>query len=396
MTESLEQALADDVAAIARIEAVRTILEVVCRTTGLGFAAVARVTESHWIACAVLDEIGFGLLPGGELEVSTTICDEIRESGELVVIDDALEDPVFCKHPTPEKYGFRSYISVPITLPGGQFFGTLCAIDPKPARVNTAETLGMFKLFASLIAFHLDAQERVSRSEQALLDERQNAELREQFIAVLGHDLRNPLAAIDAGTRALRKLPTDERAGPLLSMILRSTGRMSGLIGNVLDFARGRLGDGLLVHRKPDTDLTAALTHVIDELRAASPGRVIDSELTLDRPVYCDGPRIAQLCSNLLANALSHGDPNGPVRVVAESSPEAFELRVMNRGTPIPPQWMARLFQPFSRASARPGQEGLGLGLYIAAEIARAHGGTLEAISSDEETRFTLRIPAVQ
>ena len=105
--------------------------------TGMGFAAVARVTEDRWIACAVRDEIAFGLAPGGELKVATTICDEIRRSGEAVVIDHVAADQAFCGHPTPAMYGFQSYISMPILHKDGSFFGTLCAIDPKPATVKT-------------------------------------------------------------------------------------------------------------------------------------------------------------------------------------------------------------------------------------------------------------------
>ena len=164
--------IADDIDAVARIDVVPKILEVVCRTTGMGFAAVARVTEERWVACAVRDEIAFGLQPGGELKVETTICSEIRESGEVVVIDHVAKDQAFCRHPTPAMYGFQSYISVPIVRSDGSFFGTLCSIDPRPARLNTPETVGMFKLFAELIAFHLDAQERLRLSETALLDER--------------------------------------------------------------------------------------------------------------------------------------------------------------------------------------------------------------------------------
>ena len=142
-----------DVAAVARIDAVPTILEVVCRTTGMGFAAVARVTEDRWIACAVRDEIAFGLQPGGELKVETTICNEIRASRQPVIIDHVAQDVAFRGHPTPAMYGFQSYISMPIFLSGGSFFGTLCAIDPRPTRLNRPEIVGMFKLFADLIAF---------------------------------------------------------------------------------------------------------------------------------------------------------------------------------------------------------------------------------------------------
>jgi GAF domain-containing protein len=140
-----------DIAAVQRIAAVPRILEVVCRSTGMGFAAVARVTENRWVCCAMRDEIAFGLAPGGELEVETTICHEIRQSGEAVVIDHVTEDAAFCGHHTPAKYGFQSYISVPIKLADGTLFGTLCAIDPRPARLNTPQTIGMFKLFAELI-----------------------------------------------------------------------------------------------------------------------------------------------------------------------------------------------------------------------------------------------------
>jgi signal transduction histidine kinase len=384
--------LADDVATIARIDVVPKILEVVCRTTGMRFAAVARVTRDRWVACAVRDEIEFGLVPGGELEVATTICDEIRDSGAPVIIDHVAEDEAFCRHPTPAKYGFQSYISVPV-LVRGEFFGTLCAIDPRPARLNTPETIGMFELFADLIGGHLEAQRRLAVSEAALLDARAAAELREQFIAVLGHDLRNPLASIDAGATLLQKTALDQRAISLVQLVQSSVTRMAGLIDNVLDFARGRLGGGIPVERRIDADLAAALGQVIAELRAGHPDRRIEADLRLDRPVSCDSRRIAQLLSNLLGNALVHGAADAPVRVAARADDAAFELSVANGGAPIPPEMTERLFRPFSRASVRPNQQGLGLGLYIAAEIARAHGGTLTVASDAAETRFTLVMP---
>ena len=201
----LSHDLRADIAAIGRIEAVSTILDVVCRTTGTGFAAVAKLMDEHWIACAVRDNISFGLKPGGELKVETTICDEIRSSGRAVIIDHVAEDPAFRNHHTPAMYGFQSYISIPIIRTGGTFFGTLCAIDPRPAKSNTPEVINMFKLFASLIAFHIEAQERVANSEVALLSHQQAEELPEQFIAVLAHDLRNPLASIDAGVCCYRR-----------------------------------------------------------------------------------------------------------------------------------------------------------------------------------------------
>jgi signal transduction histidine kinase len=384
-----------DVAAIARIEAVPTILDVVCRTTGMGFAAVARVTEDRWIACGVKDEIAFGLRPGGELKVATTICNEIRESGRAVVINNVAEDGRYCGHPTPELYGFQSYISMPIVLRDGRFFGTLCAIDPRPARLETPEVIGMFKLFAELIAFHLDALEQVAASEARLLDEQRTSELREQFIAVLGHDLRNPLAAIIAGAELLMKAPLTDKALAIVAVIRGGAARMSSLIDDVLDFARGRLGSGVAVDRTAAVSLEPVLRQVIAELQASFPERMIDASIVLDKPIYCDRVRIAQLLSNLLANALTYGTAGTPVQVTATTDAACFTLSVANSGDPISPAALEQIFQPFSRGAVQPSQQGLGLGLFIAFEIARAHGGTLDVKSSLESTRFTFRMPTV-
>lgn len=151
-----EELLQQDIAAVGRIPIVPYILETICRTTGLGFSAVARVTPERWIACAVQDNIQFGLLPGGELKVDSTICHEIRQSGKGVIIDHVAKDDFYRSHHTPAQYGFQSYISLPIFTKDGSFFGTLCAIDPNPALLNTPEIINMFKTYAQLIAFHLD------------------------------------------------------------------------------------------------------------------------------------------------------------------------------------------------------------------------------------------------
>jgi signal transduction histidine kinase len=388
----LSESFAADVAAIQGIAAVPTILDVVCRTTGMGFAAVARVTEDRWIACGVLDTIAFGLQPGGELKVETTICNEIRQSGEAVIIDHVAEDGAYRGHHTPAQYGFQSYISMPIVMPDGRFFGTLCAIDPKPAQLNRPEIIGMFKLFADMIAFHLDAHERLEQTAAILADERRTAELREQFIAVLGHDLRNPLASIEAGMRMILRTPLEDKAVNILSMVNASVWRMAGLIDNVLDFARGRMGDGIVITPKAAA-LEPVLTQVVDELRVSHPSRMIETVFHLDREVMCDQGRLGQLLSNLVGNALHHGDKDAVVMVRASTTDETFELSVSNSGEPIPPAAMANLFQPFERGKVQSHKQGLGLGLYIAAEIARAHDGKLTVDSSPEQTVFTFRMP---
>jgi signal transduction histidine kinase len=382
MSETFEQ----DIAAVSSIKAIPTILDIVCRTTGMRFAAVARVTEDRWIACSVRDDINFGLKPGGELKVETTICHEIRQNGEAVIIDHVSEDADYACHHTPQIYGLQSYIAMPIRLTDGSFFGTLCAIDPEPHRLKTPETIQMFEMFAEVIGFQLSAIKN-------LLDERNASALREQFIAVLGHDLRNPLASISGGASLLRKENLSERGTRILDMVQGSVVRMSGLIDNVLDFARGRLGGGFTLSRQAGVDLEPILQQVVNELRVGAPGRTIETNFVLPDRVNCDPSRFAQMVSNLLANGLTHGAPDEPVRIHAATDGAELKLWIANKGKPIPPGTMERLFQPFFRGEAQPSQNGLGLGLHIASEIAKAHGGAIDVASTPQETRFTFRMP---
>jgi signal transduction histidine kinase len=389
----LPSELQADVDAVSRIDAVPSILEVICRTTGMGFAAVARVTDTHWVACSIRDEIQFGLPAGGELELRTTLCNEVRECGEEIVIDEVRADAAYAAHHTPAKYGFQSYISIPIRLTDGRFFGTLCAIDPSPAKLKRPEIVGMFRLFAQLIATQLESQRRLENTQADLSSERRTAELREQFIAVLGHDLRNPLASIASGAALLGKSPLDAKGLEVVKLLQNSVKRMASLIDDVLDFTRGRLGGGLSIERKAQ-DLQPVLEQVVAELRSSHPDRTIMLTLQLPESVVADRQRIAQLLSNLVANALTHGARESPVLVEAIAAGGTFRLSVANRGNPIPAAQLDRLFEPFFRGNARTSQQGLGLGLYIASEIARSHGGQLSVQSTSDETRFTLTLPS--
>ncbi len=225
-----------------------------------------------------------------------------------------------------------------------------------------------------------------------LVDERATAALREEFIAVLGHDLRNPLTAIDSGMHLLLRTPLNDKAISVVGLVQNSVVRMAGLIDNVMDFARGRLGGGLTLERNADEPLEPVLRQVVEELRAGNPGRVIEATFHMDEPVDCDRRRVGQLASNLLGNALTHGDPAGAVTWTATTENGWFVLSVANGGDPIPSNLLPRIFEPFSRGQLRPGMQGLGLGLYISRTIATAHGGTLVVTSTPAETRFTFKM----
>jgi sigma-B regulation protein RsbU (phosphoserine phosphatase) len=239
-------------------------------------------------------------------------------------------------------------------------------------------------------------QELLSAREAAktsLASERETSELREQFIAVLGHDLRNPLASISAGIRILGRDAKTEKAFQVVAMLQTTVMRMAELIDNVLDFARGRLGGGITLDRNARKPLEPVLHQVIDELRLSSPGRQIEAEYAIDSPVDCDRTRIGQLVSNLVGNAISHGTASQPVRVRAETEEALFKFSVANGGEPIPQAAMEKLFEPFFRGEVRASRQGLGLGLHIASQIAKAHDGVLTVTSTPEETKFTFVMP---
>lgn len=394
----MKSSIAEDISAINRISSVPSILRVVSEITGLRFVTIARVTGDSWTACAVLDKIDFGLQAGSELDVTTTLCAEVRDSHVPVIVNHASEDGEYCSHPTPRMYGFESYIAVPIFRVDGEYFGNVCAFDPLPARLTDEKIVSTIKLFAELISVQLQAEEKHRASETALLSERETAELREQFIAVLGHDLRNPLSSIRLGTEILLQKPLDPQALSILERMRRSCARISKLVEDVLDFARGRLGSGIPLSLREVPDLEQDLGHVVEELRGAYPDRVVDCVMEIDGSVVCDRSRVAQLFSNLLGNAFMHGAPDEPVRVLASGNSGGFSLSVTNQGAPIPSETMSRLFQPFWRPTTETSQNGgLGLGLYIAAQIARSHGGALEVSSSATTgTTFTFRLPAAR
>jgi signal transduction histidine kinase len=221
-----------------------------------------------------------------------------------------------------------------------------------------------------------------------------NAALREQFIAVLGHDLRNPLAAITGGMNLLLKTSLDEKAKSIVDLVRGSATRMAALIDNVMDFARGRLGGGLPLERGAAAQLEPLLRQVVAELQTNTPDRVIDIRLSVTEPVDCDLARIGQLVSNLVGNAIDHGAPDQPIRVMAATQGGGFEFSVTNAGEQIPAASLDHVFDPYARGMHRPNSQGLGLGLYISNEIAKAHGGTLSVTSTPEQTCFTFLMPS--
>jgi signal transduction histidine kinase len=382
------------VAAIGRMDAVPTLLAVLCEATGLRFAVVARVTEATWTACAVRDDIEWGIKAGDQLAPGATPCLESAATRDPVVIEHASADPRYSSRVARAPYPVESYVSVPIVLADGRYFGNLCALDPAPAKVKQPRIVGMFNRVAALIATQLDNQLRQEQEHEALLHERAASQLREEFIAILGHDLRNPLQAVYASADLLEKRLAQPAHAEIALRIKVSARRMFLLIDDVLDFARGRLGKGIGVDLAEVQNINNGLTTVVQELQDAQPECRIISSINVERPVRCDLGRLQQVASNLLANALTHGLPMSPVKIAAFADEDEFILQVWNAGEPIPPESIGKIFEPFWRHTVSASRNGLGLGLHICSQIVTAHEGRISVTSSRESgTQFTVRLP---
>ncbi|MBB3220385.1 GAF domain-containing sensor histidine kinase [Pseudoduganella umbonata] len=390
----MTQAWPPPVQAVQALPCVPDILSVMAEMTGLRFVCVAHVTPTSWTTCAVLDKLGFGLQPGDPLDVATTLCDSVRKADAVIVIDHVSQDELFRNHPCPRQYGFESYISIPVYDGSGAFFGTLCGLDPRPLVLSESKTVKSLELFAQLISKQLEAERRHAGRIAELTDEKTTALLREGFIAVLGHDIRTPLSSILHGAQILQRRGGDETTLTIARTIQRSGQRIGRMIEDVLDFTRGRLGGGIALELEPVDDLADALAQTVIECRSEHPQRTVASDIAIPGTVWCNRDRVTQLLSNLLANALRYGEPGTPVRVSARVEDGAFVLTVANEGETIAPEKLDKLFQPYWRDDDTQPRRGLGLGLYIAAEIARAHGGTLQVVSRDRHTEFTYSAPA--
>lgn len=388
-----------DVVLMSQIAVVPEMLQVVSRMTGLGYAAVARVTEDSWTACAVFDAIDLGVGVGDKLPIETTLCRDSRAARAPIVIGDVASDQTYADHPAPRIYGLGAYISVPIILNDGFYFGSLFAVDRQPSPDAVPRSIDLLKMFAGMIAREIEDARQQDALKTALSTARLTAAQRETFIAVLGHDLRDPVAAVATiGELLQHPLPAHLDVQSLGQQLINSAARMSSMISDVLDFARGRLGSGVVVDRRVEPDLGARFEELITELRTAFPDRVLHSHIAIDVPVVCDGSRLQQVLSNLIRNAFVHGARDQPVVVAisleADGEPPRLQISVRNGGEPIPVERLAQIFEPFDAQPRRRGRSnGLGLGLFIAREIVRAHGGRIGVRSDARGTLFEAMIP---
>lgn len=221
---------------------------------------------------------------------------------------------------------------------------------------------------------------------------------RQMFLAILAHDLRNPLNSIRMAAELVSQTNEGPESAEALSMIDRETEAMAKLIGDLIDFASTWLGNAMPLSRGP-VDLQELCREEVDRFRAMHPQHMLHFHPRGDLTGHWDADRLRQVVCNLLGNALQHGSLEGPVEVSAASEGSTVVLSVHNEGEPIPPEVLPTLFDPLVRSTAgesasqrAPGS--IGLGLYIVREIVIAKGGAIEVASTAEEgTTFTVHLP---
>jgi sigma-B regulation protein RsbU (phosphoserine phosphatase) len=241
---------------------------------------------------------------------------------------------------------------------------------------------------------------QVARDQQQLAAAQSMAEDRalfaEQLVGMVSHDIRNPLSVIHMSAVLLERGVDANQQKAAVQRVGRAVQRVQHLIGDLLDFTQARVGGGLAV-RKSDTDLHQVVADAVGELAIAFPRNQLRHERGGDGECHCqaDPNRIVQAIGNLVANAVTHGEAAQPITVRTEGAPGVCRVSVHNHGQPIPPQLQQRLFEPMVRGAEAGAAQGVGLGLYIVREIARAHGGQVRVRSAPQEgTTFVLEWPA--
>ncbi|MDE1011384.1 MAG: sensor histidine kinase [Paraburkholderia fungorum] len=219
---------------------------------------------------------------------------------------------------------------------------------------------------------------------------------RNLLLGMLGHDMRSPLQAIQMTASYLEALNAGEQVSDAAGRLIRSGARMQTLLDDLCDFNRTRLGLGINVIPKR-VNLADVLAEELEELRAIHPDRQIELHVTGDSQGVWDGQRLQQLLGNLVLNALKYGAQDTPVRVMVMCEATHVRIDVSNRGPAIERATLARIFDPLMRGDEQQSKDdrarNLGLGLYIASEIAKAHKGAIEARSNETETSFSVSLP---
>ena len=285
-----------------------------------------------------------------------------------------------------EQLAPRSVVVVPLVARGRKL-GIITLAWTRPRGPRSEVDLEVARGLADRAAVAVDNARLYQEAQEAI-------RVREDVVAIVSHDLRNPLNAISlSATTLLKREDVDERTTKAASRIYAASDRATKMIRDLLDFTQARVG-GIPIHPKP-LDFHEHVQRVLEEMRLAWPERTLDFHASGDGRGAWDEGRLAQVVTNLVGNALQHSPPGTPVRVTSRGQEGHVLLEVHNEGPPISAELLPTLFEPYQRGQEPGvGRGSLGLGLFIARQIVLGHGGTLDVRSSAAEgTLFTVRLP---
>ena len=421
-----------DISDINRIEIVPTLLNVICQTTGMRFAAIARVTEDRWVTCSVHDEILFGLKPGDELKIETTLCNEVRQLNKTIVIDHVAEDEDYRDHHTPAMYGFQSYISVPIIRRDGSLFGTLCAIDPKPNTLKTPAVTGMFELYAELISFHLNAIDQVQQQTKTIESQKEFSDLLEQEVAqrteafkqqnltlqklnaelesfafISSHQMQEPLRKIQTFSNLITEQQDNltDTGKIYFKKIENMATLMRTLINDLLSYSKIKV-DTINLEVTPLTTIIEAVKTDLDkEIKTGG----ISIELKQTANVKVMPVQFRLLIYNIIHNAVKFAahdralqieisctiTSNTTVNNVLKDGRNYVHIRIADNGIGFDQKYNEQIFEIFQKLNTKEAYDGNGIGLTLAKRIAENHEGDITAEGKPGEGAvFNIYIPA--
>ncbi|NPC77713.1 PAS domain S-box protein [Pyxidicoccus fallax] len=286
-----------------------------------------------------------------------------------------------------EQLGARTAVIVPLVARGRKL-GVLNMTTCEAGRMPLSAMLEMARGMADRAAIAIDNARLLREAQEAV-------RVREDVVAIVSHDLRNPLNAISLASLAmLRHEPLTEAQNRSLRRIISAADRAHRMIRDLLDFTQARAGGAIPIHPRP-VDLHELTRQVVDEVHLANPGRDISVEARGDGHGEFDEDRLAQVITNLVGNALQHSPAGTPVRVSSRAEGDGVTLVVHNQGPPIPAELRPVIFEPYRRGPAAAlGRGSIGLGLYITRQIVLGHGGHIDVRSTEKDgTHFTVWLP---
>lgn len=333
------------------------------------------------------------VLPPGEALPEGALVEEVLRTGETVYRRD-MSDHAFPEEETLTRIGLRSRVAAPLLL-GTKPIG-MVAILRKPPDAFGADEIELASLLGRLVASAVQ-NIRVYESERETVAElRRLYSLRADFVSLVSHELRSPMAAVIGAARTLetrwRELSAEQR-GAFLALIGDETTRLANLVGDVLDTSR--IEAGTFTYTFSDVDVAEIVRETVAAVNVGQEEVEVVAETQPSLPrVRGDRERLRQVVVNLVDNAVKYSPTGEAVQVVARTDNGSLRVSVEDRGPGIPPEQQQLIFEKFGRTRVGGGKPGTGLGLFIARSIAEAHGGTLDVRSAPGEgSTFTLSLP---